>query len=373
MRITSKALIVVIILAAVGVTLLWHEFVGKRERNLSGAVTLPLEEGAMDQAFSVLATGLEIPWSLDFLPDGGILLTERPGRVRLVDPRQGLMTEAVLEVAEVRHIGEGGLLGLALHPDFAETRLVYLYYTYDDGSGLANKVVAYTLENLSMTKSQTIIEGIPGARTHNGGRISFGPDGLLYITTGDAAVPELAQDRDSLAGKILRLHDDGAIPADNPFADSPVYSYGHRNPQGLAWDGAGNLWSTEHGPVARDEINLIQAGNNYGWPIIKGDEQEPGLESPVLHSGRDTWAPSGADVLDDSMYFAGLRGRTLYQFNLDRRDPVLTPHLEGDFGRLRDVVAGPGGLLYALTSNRDGRGMATDEDDLLLVINPEQL
>lgn len=370
MRTTSKALIVVITLAAVGLILLWFEFVGQRERNLSGAVTPPLEAGAMDQAFAVLATGLEIPWSLDIMPDGGILLTERPGRVRLVDPRQGLTDEAVLEIEEVRHIGEGGLLGLALHPDFADNRLVYLYYTYDHGSGVANKVVAYTLANRSMAKAETIIAGIPGARTHNGGRIKFGPDGLLYIATGDAAVPELAQDRDSLAGKILRLRDDGAIPADNPFADSPVYSYGHRNPQGLAWDGDGNLWSTEHGPVARDEINLIEPGHNYGWPVIRGDEKAPGLESPVLHSGRDTWAPSGADILDDSMYFAGLRGRALYRFNLDRRNPALTPYLEGDFGRLRDVVAGPGGLLYVLTSNRDGRGVAAGDDDLVLVVNP---
>jgi glucose/arabinose dehydrogenase len=364
---------VLVVLAAAGLAFFWYDFVGQRETDLSVMVPAALSVSIPNEAHGVLANHLEIPWELAFLPDGRILLTERPGRVRLLHPQTGLAPEPVLVVEEVRHQGEGGLLGLAVHPEFANNRLVYLYYTYESGRGTANKVVSCTLENHALAGARTIIENIPGARFHNGGRIGFGPDGMLYVTTGDAQIPELSQDRSSLAGKILRLHDDGSIPADNPFADSPVYSYGLRNPQGLAWDDDGQLWATGHGPRGHDEINLIEAGKNYGWPVIQGDEQGPGMEPPVLHSGSATWAPSGAAVLGDSMYFAGLRGRALYRFNLDAQNPVLTTHLEGTFGRLRTVVAGPDGLLYLLTSNRDGRTMPTAEDDLLLVVDPDRL
>jgi glucose/arabinose dehydrogenase len=366
-------MIAVLVLLAAAVAFFWYDFVGQRERGLSFMVPAALWEGVANGGPGVLAANLEIPWDLGFLPDGRILLTERAGRVRLLHPQTGLASDPLLVVAEVHHSGEGGLLGLAVHPQFADNRLIYLYYTYASGEGTANKVVACVLENSALSGARTIVEEIPGARFHNGGRIRFGPDGMLYVTTGDAQIPELAQDRSSLAGKILRLRDDGSVPADNPFADSPVYSYGHRNPQGLAWDAAGQLWATEHGPRGHDEINLIEPGRNYGWPVIRGDEQAPGMEPAVLHSGSDTWAPSGADVLDNVMYFAGLRGRALYRFNLDRQNPVLTSHLEGTFGRLRAVFAGPGGLLFILTSNRDGRTMPTAEDDLLLVVNPDWL
>ncbi|MBE0598602.1 MAG: PQQ-dependent sugar dehydrogenase [Desulfuromonadales bacterium] len=361
---------VLIVLTLAGLAFFWYDFVGKRERGLSAIVPAVLSEKILNEGHGVLAAKLEIPWGLDFLPDGRILLTERPGRVRLLHPQTGLAPEPVLVVEEVRHQGEGGLLGLAVHPDFENNHLVYLYYTYESGQGTANKVVAYTWENDALSGARTVIEGIPGAQFHNGGQVRFGPDAMVYITTGDAGTPEAAQDRSSLAGKILRLHDDGSIPADNPFADSPVYSYGHRNPQGLAWDQDGHLWATEHGPRGHDEINRIEPGKNYGWPAITGDEQAPGMESPVLHSGSNTWAPSGADIIGNSMYIAGLRGRALYQFDLDAKNPVVTTRFEGIFGRLRTVVAGPRGLLYILTSNRDGRTVPKAEDDLLLVVNP---
>jgi glucose/arabinose dehydrogenase len=320
-----------------------------------------------------LAQGLEIPWALDFLPDGRIILTERPGRIRLYDPEQGLLPEPLLTITEVAHRGEGGLLGIAVHPDFTENGFVYVYHTYEEGNGLLNRVVRFIMEDSSLANERAIIDGIPGASNHDGGRIKFGSDGLLYIATGDAAIPESAQDKNSLAGKILRLMDDGSIPPDNPFTDSPVYSYGHRNPQGLAWDDRGRLWATEHGSSATDELNLIQTGRNYGWPVIRGDEGAAGMEKPVRHSGSDTWAPSGLAFLDGSLYYSALRGQSLFQAVIENGRVTLSRHLERDFGRLREVVIGPDGLLYLLTSNRDGRGLPTAEDDQLIVINPQKL
>jgi glucose/arabinose dehydrogenase len=320
-----------------------------------------------------VAKKLEIPWALDFLPDGGIIFTERPGRVRLIDPREGLLPEPLLTIAEVAHRGEGGLLGIAVHPDFGENPFIYVYYTYQQDGSLANRVVRFRKQDNKLLEEKIIIDNIPGAYLHNGGRIKFGPDGRLYITTGDALNPDLAQDKNSLAGKILRLNDDGTIPEDNPFPDSPVYSVGHRNPQGLTWDEQGRLWATEHGARATDEINLIEPGKNYGWPVIRGEETAAGLESPVIQSGEETWAPSGAAFFQGSLFFAGLRGQSLYQLRIEDRAVTLRRHLTETFGRLRDVSAGPDGFLYLLTSNRDGRGAPIAEDDRIIKINPKEL
>jgi glucose/arabinose dehydrogenase len=370
----KKIFATMLILVAAVLAFLWYDFVGRRDRNVLEVTPASLREGnRTDIDIRILASGLEIPWSLDFLPDGRILVTERPGRVRIIDPQTGLLPEPALEVGDVNHRGEGGLLGLAVHPEFSNNRLVYLYYTYLQRQRPANKVVAYTFTGGGLSQPRIILSEIPGAGTHNGGRLKFGPDGLLYLTTGDAEAPEAAQDLESLAGKILRVREDGSTPDDNPFGNSPVYSYGHRNPQGLAWDAEGRLWATEHGPSGRDEINLIEPGKNYGWPVIQGEATAPAMFAPVLHSGGDTWAPSGAAVLDGFMYFAGLRGRALYRFNLDREQPLLQPNLRNRFGRLRDVVAGPDNLLYLITSNRDGRGIPTAEDDLALAVNPDFL
>ncbi|MBI4284508.1 MAG: PQQ-dependent sugar dehydrogenase [Chloroflexi bacterium] len=319
-----------------------------------------------------LAQRLEIPWSLAFLPDGSIIFTERPGRVRLIDAQGRLLPDPVLTISEVAARGEGGLLGITLHPDFARNGFIYVYYTYQSGGRLANKVVRFTLAGRTLSGGKAIIEDIPGATIHDGGRIKFGPDDLLYIGAGDAGVADLAQDKSSLAGKILRLKDDGSIPPDNPFPGSPVYSYGHRNPQGLAWDTQGRLWETEHGSSAHDEVNLIQPGKNYGWPVIRGEARVAGMEPPLIESGNDTWAPSGLTFLDGSLFFTGLRGQSLFRLNV-ANPQVFDRYLNGSFGRLRDVVVGPDKMLYVLTNNRDGRGSPRTGDDQIIRINPGKL
>lgn len=316
----------------------------------------------------VVVENLNIPWELVFLPEGGLLVTERPGNLLYI-AADGSTQFITIERTE--HIGEGGLLGMTLHPGFEENRYLYLYLTTRTEDGLINRVERHHFEGGVLAKDNVIIDNIPGASNHDGGRIAFGPDNLLYIATGDAAVPSLSQDPDSLAGKILRTHDDGSIPIDNPF-NTMVYSYGHRNPQGLAWDNAGNLWATEHGPRAQDELNHIEPGKNYGWPEIEGDQSAPGMESPAAHSGTaETWAPSGAVYYDGSIFFAGLRGASLYEaVILDTGVIELKRHLQGEYGRLRTVVIGPEGYFYLLTNNRDGRGAPSPGDDRIIRINP---
>ena len=317
-----------------------------------------------------LATNLEVPWEMAFLPDGGIIFTERPGRIRMIDPRGALLAQPLLTVPDVAATGEAGLLGLTLHPEFESNGFVYVYNTYRNNGGLANRVVRFVMRDRSLNEARTIIDGIPGAGNHDGGRIKFGPDGLFYITAGDAGNADAAQRLDYLGGKILRLRDDGAVPADNPFPGSPVYSYGHRNPEGLAWDSQGRLWATEHGSSATDELNLVMPGKNYGWPVIRGDETAAGMESPVIHSANDTWAPSGTAYYEGSILFGGLRGEALFEVDISGKEYTLTRHLKGEFGRLRAVVVGPDGYLYLLTSNRDGRGSPDSKDDRIIRADP---
>lgn len=316
----------------------------------------------------VVAENLQIPWEVAFLPDGDMLVTERPGTLKRIGRDQRQYT-----IDGVRHKGEGGLLGLALHPKFSENHFIYLYLTTASGAGLTNRVERYRYENDNLTDRKVIIENIPGAANHDGGRIAFGPDGYLYITTGDAQNSDLAQDKNSLAGKILRLADDGSIPADNPFGNA-VYSYGHRNPQGLAWDDRRALWATEHGRSGvlsgLDELNLIEKGKNYGWPTIQGDETREGMETPVLHSGPSTtWAPAGLAFKDGSLYFGGLRGESIYRAKITGgRQIELARLYQGQFGRVRAATIGPDGDLYITTSNTDGRGNPQPADDKVIRI-----
>lgn len=317
---------------------------------------------------TLFSKGLKIPWEIEFLPKGGFLVTEREGKVRLIHSSGSVQDVPVLVIGDVAAIGEGGLLGMALHPKFSEKPYVYFYYTYVEGSNMLNKVVSYSFSENSFSDEKVVIDKIPGNVNHNGGRIKFGPDGKLYITTGDAQKEELAQDKEYLGGKILRLNEDGSIPSDNPFPRSPVYSFGHRNPQGLTWDKNGLLWVTEHGPDAYDEVNLIKPGANYGWPDFKGDERGVGIEAPVLHSKNLTWAPSGATTIDNFMLFAGLKGEAIYR--LDITTNSLKPFLKNKYGRIRTISKGPDGFLYILTSNLDGRGKPVEDDDRILRVHP---
>lgn len=319
---------------------------------------------------SVVASNLEIPWDIVFLPDKSALFTERPGRVRLIDANGNLKESPVLRVDDVKTTGEGGLLGITIHPNFLSNNYVYLYYTYANSKdNTLNRVVRYRYANERLTDRKIIVDNIPGSVFHNGGRLKFGPDSFLYITAGDAQKPSLAQDKNSLAGKILRVTDEGNKAPENPF-NSLVYSYGHRNPQGLAWDSQGKLWETEHGNNATDEVNLIEMGKNYGWPEIIGNQTRPGMVSPVIQSGSVTWAPTGAIFYNGSFFFTGLRGNALYEL---KGNDNLIEHLKGEFGRLRDIIVGPDNMFYVLTSNRDGRGVPKENDDKILRINPEKL
>ncbi len=326
------------------------------------------------EPISIAAQNLNTPWEIAFLPDGKMLVTERSGTLVVIGGDEYVR----IPITDVFERSESGLLGLALHPGFEQNQLLYLYLTYQGASGLLNRVERHRFEAYKLSESTVIFDQIPGSKNHDGGRIEFGPDGFLYITTGDSQNSALAQDIDSLAGKILRLQDDGSIPADNPFG-SAVYSYGHRNPQGLAWDEQGQLWSTEHGPSGLgsgyDELNLIEIGRNYGWPVIQGDQTQEGMITPQLQSGGDeTWAPGDLEIVDGVAWFVGLRGATLYSVPLDDISPeTLQRHFAGEFGRLRALRLGPDGLLYMGTSNTDGRGTPQQDDDKIFRIDWRQL
>lgn len=368
-------IIVFLLLIVIGAT---YAFFNKKPSgtNTVGSAVKPAVSPFNTPFKTVIAKGLDTPWALVFLPDKSILFTERPGRVRLVTSQGRLESKPIAILAQVKEIGEGGLLGIAVDPKFTTNKLVYLYYTYAGNQGeTLNRVSTFTYQNKTLVHETVIIDRIPGSGNHNGGRIKFGPDSFLYVTTGDAENPSRSQDRNSLAGKILRVTTDGKPAPGNPFG-TRVYSYGHRNPQGLAWDSGGNLWATEHGrsgvPSGLDEINQIRPGENYGWPTIQGGQSRNGMVTPILHSGSETWAPAGAAIIGESMYFGGLRGEALYKIPLPNPQRV-TEYFKNELGRIRDVVQDENGMLYITTSNNDGRGSPNEGDDIILKVDPRQL
>lgn len=392
MKIFISAAIVIILFIAGAVFYLFPTMYGvvpqnKNTPKLSDLVSeTPTVNSGLAQtsdipAETIIAEGLDTPWAIAFLPDQSMLVTERKGTVRLVTKVGQLQEAPVATISSAKEIGEGGLLGIALHPDFQNNNLVYLYYTYaSEGDNTSNRVISMKYQNGQLTDVQIILDRIPGASNHNGGRIKFGPDNFLYITVGDAQEPSLAQNPDYSAGKILRVTDEGKPAPGNPF-NNLVYSYGHRNPQGIAWDSSGKLWETEHGPsggslgTGNDEINFIESGKNYGWPEIQGGQTKKGMTSPVKNSTPSVaWAPGGAAFVGNSLFFGGLKGQALYEAVIES-DQIkdFKEHFKGKYGRIREVITGPDGMLYISTSNKDGRGVPKSEDDRIIRINPTEL
>lgn len=323
-----------------------------------------------------VATGLTTPWGLAFLPGGAVILTSRdPAEVHLVT-RDGTLTldgpGADEIAASTVTQGEGGLLGVAVSPQFDADRLVFLYRTTADG----NEVVRAELDGTSLGDLETVVDGIPAAGNHNGGRIAFGPEEMLYVATGDAGTPSSAQDPQSLAGKILRVTPDGDPAPGNPTEGSPVWTLGHRNVQGLGWDAQERMFASEFGANDADELNLIQPGNNYGWPEVEGMGTVDGMINPVVVWDPAEASPSGLAVTDDAVYVAALRGERLWRVTFGEDDPAEDdpaedePFLVSELGRLREVAVGPDGALWILTNNTDGRGAPRDGDDRLVRMLP---
>jgi glucose/arabinose dehydrogenase len=323
--------------------------------------------GGPPQVADILAEGLEVPWGVDFLPDGRAVVTERiSGRVVRVGP-DGTVTPLGTVPAAVPQ-GEAGLLGVAVSPDFDSDRTLYLYLTTQTD----NRVVRAELDGTRLGRTTVVLDGIPAGFIHDGGRIAFGPDGHLYVTTGETGDPELAQDPRSLAGKILRITTDGRPAPGNPDPGSPVWSLGHRNVQGLAWDDEGRLWASEFGDSEWDELNLVEKGGNYGWPRVEGAGGDASYVDPQLVWPVDQASPSGLAFADGHLWMAGLRGQRLWRITVSGKGEASKPRafFTEDFGRLRTVAAAPDGLLWLTTSNRDGRGEPAPADDRILRVRP---
>ncbi|MGI5276790.1 PQQ-dependent sugar dehydrogenase [Streptomyces rochei] len=316
-----------------------------------------------------VATGLKSPWGLAPLPGGGLLVSSRDeATITRVDEKTGEKTE-LGEVPGVAASGEGGLLGLALSPDYASDHMVYAYFT----SASDNRIVRMRYDEKKPSGEQlgepdTVFRGIPKGVIHNGGRIAFGPDGMLYAGTGESGDTGLSQDKESLGGKILRMTPDGEPAPGNSFPDSVVYSYGHRNVQGLAWDDRQRLFASEFGQETWDELNAIKPGDNYGWPEAEGKGGGSGFHDPLAQWSTDEASPSGIAFAGGSVWMAGLRGERLWRVPLKGTEAAADPQafLEGEYGRLRTVVAAGGDRLWLVTSNTDGRGDAKGDDDRVL-------
>ncbi|WP_030199010.1 PQQ-dependent sugar dehydrogenase [Terrabacter tumescens] len=321
-----------------------------------------------------LATGIDVPWGLARLPDGRVLVSARDSyRIDRLDVAAGRLTRVGTVpgvVSNVSQQGEAGLLGIAVSPTFTRDRLVYAYFS----TASDNRIAAIPWDPSAPAGRQlgtprVLVRGIPHNVHHNGGRLAFGPDGYLYATTGEAQRPALAQDKGSLGGKILRMTTSGRPAPGSPFG-TLVWSYGHRNVQGIAWDAAGRLWASEFGDHSADELNLIRPGRNYGWPQTEGRTSRAGITGPVVQWGPPQDSPSGIAIAGGSVWMAALRGQRLWRIPLDGARTTAAPQdfLVGRYGRLRSVLAVDDRTILVTTSNRDGRQAPGAGDDRILLV-----
>ena len=321
---------------------------------LAALLPLPAAVAAQETALN----GLDYPWDIE-THAGAIYVTEKAGTLGIFENGE-FARLPVRTSAPILDDRGGGLLGLALRPDFAQTGRVVLYHHTGTPNDRTNRVIEAELRDGAWHETRVLVDGIPGHPLYNGGRVAFGPDSMLYVTTGWTENRQRPQDMDSLAGKILRLTPEGAIPDDNPFPGSPVYSLGHRNPQGLAWDGSGQLYAAEHGQSGHDEVNRIAPGGNYGWPVIQGDETADGMQTPLAHSGRSTWAPSGLAHDGDRLLMAGLRTQSVLSVGTD--GTVAEALDAGE--RVRDILVA-GDTIYIITTNRSPRRDGASDDRMI--------
>ncbi|PKM96389.1 MAG: glucose sorbosone dehydrogenase [Firmicutes bacterium HGW-Firmicutes-1] len=329
----------------------------------------------------VMVENLNIPWAIAISDEGKVYFTERSGAIRLIEEGKLNPQPLITFVTPFVSQGEGGLMGIALDPNYSQNHYMYVMHSYREGFQIYNRIVRLVEQNNKAYIDRVLLDKIPGGRIHNGGRLKIGPDQRLYITTGDAGNSALAQDPTSTAGKILRIELDGGIPEDNPFPNSPVYSLGHRNPQGLTWNQENILYASEHGQTAHDEINIIQPGANYGWPLVQGDEDSSQIEiqKPLIHSGEDTWAPSGITFSNqgpwkEKLLVAALRGEQLLTISLNEKGTEVQnveSWLRNEYGRLREVIQAKDGSIYITTSNMDGRGVPDRSDDKIIKLIPK--
>ncbi|MDL0113279.1 PQQ-dependent sugar dehydrogenase [Mammaliicoccus sciuri] len=325
------------------------------------------QERKETKGIETVAQGLDTPWSIAKSYDV-FYLSERPGKIIKIDGNKKTEQQVDLD-KEVSTAAEAGLLGFVLAPDFKDSQEAYAYYTYED-NGQFNRIVKLKLENDTWKEEEVLIDKIPSGQYHHGGRLKIGPDDKLYATTGDASDEQNAQDKDSLGGKILRINLDGSKPKDNPMSNSYVYSYGHRNPQGLVWTPDGQMFASEHGNQANDEINEIKKGHNYGWPVIEGNEENNNMETPIFTSGSDdTWAPSGIAFKDGIIYSAALRGEGIMKFDVEKDE---MKKVATKYGRIRDVYI-VNNDLYFVSNNTDGRGNPSKNDDKMYKVSLSQL
>jgi glucose/arabinose dehydrogenase len=311
-----------------------------------------------------IASNLPAPWSIAVLGDGSVLVSERD--TGMIVEIVGDQAVPLTTVPGVSAVGEGGLLGIAALEGTSGSWL-YAMFTADGDNRVVRMPLAGTTGAHTLGAPQDVLTGLPKASNHNGGRIAFGPDGMLYVTAGDASTGSNAQTLDSLGGKILRVTPEGGVPGDNPFPGSAVYSLGHRNPQGIAWAADGTMWAAEFGQDTWDEVNRITPGGNYGWPVVEGLAGDPAYTDPVAQWPTDDASPSGIAVVGDTIFMAGLGGERLWTVGFD--GSAAEWYGGGQLGRVRDVVRGPGSTLYLITNNTDGRGDPRAGDDVLYRVN----